>query len=133
MGAREYLVKMKEEFFPQLIENLKTIADCLETSSGSRGCSTVLENKLSPTLLWQFRIRFPKPYKKLQDLKKKFREYDDKAASLSTDEEKTKMEDELADKRLALRGEAMDLIKEIEPLINLKKLPPKILAWVNRA
>lgn len=130
---REYLARMKDEFFPQLLDNLSTIADRLEKSVGSGGYNPVLENRLSPTLLWQFRIRFPKPHKEYESLREKLVAYDNEAVKLLKDEEKAKLKDELENRRIALREEVKDLIREIEPLKNLKQLPPRILPFVNRA
>ncbi|MDQ1281530.1 MAG: hypothetical protein QG670_2795 [Thermoproteota archaeon] len=130
---REYLVGMKEIFFPKLLENLSSIADHLEASVGPSSYSSVLENKLSPTLLWQFRIRFPKTHKEFESLKKKLLTSDNEAAKPLKDEEKPKLKDELENRRLALREEVKNLIREIEPLKNLKQLPPRILPFVNRA
>ena len=123
--SREYLAEMKEKFFPELLENLKAIANSLETGSRLAAYSKVLDEKLSKTLLWQFEIRFPKLNKRLKELQKNLSAYDEGTASLSKGEETAKFEGELANMRLTLKQEVTSLIKEIESLMWLEKLPPR--------
>lgn len=124
---QEYLVEMKEKFFPKLVENLKRILDDLEVETGTEltPYSKVLDEGLIKTLIWQFGIRFLKLNGRLKKLRKNLGMYEEKMAISSRGEDVAGLRDELSSMNLELKREITSLIKEVEPLMKLERLPPR--------
>ena len=130
-SERQLLVEMKKKLFPRLLEDLRSLVNDLEEEidNGFMFHINGFDEDLSRVLLLQLGMRFPKLDERLHDLRKSIKVYDEKKETFLKDEGIARLRDDLAKMNTELKREANSLVREVEPLMELKRLPGRRLRF----
>jgi hypothetical protein len=117
------LGRMKGEFFPQLERNLNEVKTRLEAGGGE--CSSLIVRGLSAVLSLEFKLRFQREGKMLEELTDALRRYEaDLSKAASHPEDPATME-KLKAQGAEIKYRLEELIKTVQALSKIERLPSR--------